>query len=383
MHVGLVLINSQIGGTEKRFANLFNRLTTSSQCRYSLLLPVGLAHLLRGQGILRSGQREIVEIFVEPPYSLYNRLPPIWRGVTVRGLTRMLGPLWRRNLSTEALQRLFDSFDVIHYALPTSYLLGALPFDRPVVVEAQDANLTALSMPFMEEAYRQGAFFNFHSRRIREEYEHRTGRRSDRFFVAPCSFGDYRQLSAGSKERIVAFVGRLETIKNPLLFVDAVAQVARRRRDFTAYVLGAGTLERKVRQRIASLGIGDITVCRYHPCPQEVLSRALVFVSLQPSDNYGSQALIEAMACGCAIVASDVGQTREMIPPGAGALVPLAVDPLAEQISSLLDGGQRTAAMGSAARDWVIREHNVERYRDYLENLYDQAYRAPTGPSST
>lgn len=197
--------------------------------------------------------------------------------------------------------------------------------------------------------------------------------------MAPCSFADYGRLFAESKDRSVAFVARLETIKNPLLFVDAVARVAARRRDFKAYVLGAGTLERQVKRRIATLGLGDITVCHYHPRPQEVLSHALVFVSLQPSDNYGSQALIEAMACGCAVVASDVGQTREMVPPGTGTLVSLSVDAVAERISSLLDDVPKATAMGLAARNWVMREHTVERYRDYLQKLYEEAHRSATG----
>src|SRR5207253_8110760 len=138
MHVGLVLLNSHLGGTEKRFANLFNHLSGSAQHRYTLVIPSGLLRLLIEQGLLRADQPGIAPIFAEAPYSVYSHLPLVWAGVTFGGLTRTLAPLWRRGLSTKPVRHLFDSFDLIHYALPTSYLLGALPFDRPVVVEAQD-----------------------------------------------------------------------------------------------------------------------------------------------------------------------------------------------------------------------------------------------------
>src|SRR5262245_57480355 len=150
--IGVFLINSRIGGTEKRIANLFSHLRRRGTHEYTLLLPSGLMDLLAEQGLLGRDRSGLVPLFDTPPASLYNRLPPRLFGRSVRGLTRLLAPLWRRALETDRVRAVFDSFDVLHYTLPTSYLLGALPFDRPMVVEAQDANLKQMFWPFMEEA---------------------------------------------------------------------------------------------------------------------------------------------------------------------------------------------------------------------------------------
>jgi glycosyltransferase involved in cell wall biosynthesis len=372
--IGVVLINSRIGGTEKRIANLFSHLCRQGRHEYTLLLPSGLMDLLSEQNLLKRDQKGLVPLFDTPPASLYNRLPPRLFGRSVRGLTRLLAPLWRHALKTDRMRALFDDFEVIHYALPTSYLLGALPLDRPMVVEAQDASVQQMFWPFMEEARRRGAFFNFHSRRIREEYEVASGHRDPlRFHDAPCSFIDYGSTRVAAKDVDVIFLGRLEREKNPLMFVQAMAEVLPRHPGARAMILGHGRQERPVRAAIRAVDLSERISVEYHPRPVEALSRARLFASLQPADNYGSQALLEAMACGCAIVASDVGQTREMVSPSEGRLVRLDAHQIASAVSALLADAEAVRRLGAAARERVMREHTVERYAPYIESLYEKA----------
>jgi glycosyltransferase involved in cell wall biosynthesis len=372
--IGIVLVNSRIGGTEKRIANLFTHLSRRGRHEFALLLPTGLLALLCEQGVLRRDQKGLIPIFDTPPASLYNRLPPRLFGRPIRGFTRLLAPLWRRALRSGPMRELLGGFDLLHYALPTSYLLGALPFDTPMVVEAQDPRIEQMFWPFMEEARRRGAFFNFHSRRIREEYEASSGHRDAlRFHDAPCSFIDYGPIHVGVKNIDVVFLGRLEREKNPLLFVQAMAKVLPSYPEARAMILGYGREERAVRGAVHAAGLSDKIAVEYHSRPVEMLSRARVFASLQPADNYGSQALLEAMACGCAIVASDVGQTREMVSPSEGRLVLLDADHIAGAVSALLDEPEAARRLGAAARDRVMREHTVERYAPYIELLYEKA----------
>jgi glycosyltransferase involved in cell wall biosynthesis len=372
--IGVVLVNSRIGGTEKRIANLFSYLSRRGRHEYALLLPSGLLGLLSDQGLLGRDQKGLVPLFDTAPASLFNRLLPRLFGRPIRGFTRLLAPLWRRALRTGRMRALLGGFDVLHYALPTSFLMGALPFDRPMVVEAQDASVAQMFWPFMEEARRQGAFFNFHSRRIREEYEAASGHRdADRFHDAPCSFIDYGPTRVETKDIAVVFLGRLEREKNPLLFVHAMAKVLPSRPGARTIILGDGQEERAVRAAVRASNLSDRIEVRYHPRPIELLSQARVFASLQPVDNYGSQALLEAMACGCAIVASDVGQTREMVSPSEGRLVRLDADHIAGAVSALLDDPEAARRLGAAARERVMREHTVERYAPYIESLYEKA----------
>jgi len=176
-----------------------------------------------------------------------------------------------------------------------------------------------------------------------------------------------------AKEPRIAFVGRLEAVKNPLLFVDAIARLTKRTREFRASMLGDGRMRERVDARIRELGLGGFVDRSFHDRPREVLARSAIFVSLQTMDNYPSQALLEAMACGCAVVATDVGTTRKLVTPDTGVVVPPDPDAVADAISSLIADPARTRRMGCAGREMVLREHSIERYAEHIERLYEVA----------
>ncbi len=104
-----------------------------------------------------------------------------------------------------------------------------------------------------------------------------------------------------------------------------------------------------------------------------MLGEARVFVSLQRTDNYPSQALLEAMACGAAAVATDVGLTWKLVDETVGARVKAEPAAVAEAVLALLDHPDRADAMGRRARERVIRDHSMEKYLDYMEGLYARA----------
>jgi glycosyltransferase involved in cell wall biosynthesis len=385
MHIGLILINYAIGGTEKRFANLFNYLSQNSRHTYYLMLPVGLFGLLCDQGILQENQPGIIKLFQRKPYSIYNSLPFKVFGFRVKGGGRFLGPLWRRELLSPVVRDHFDAFDLVHWASTgASYLYGTLPMNKATVLEVQDATLHSSRSRIIREGLRSSAFFNVASDRIR--YACSKGVEDaalERFFVSPCSFIDYTKMFVAPKERIITFIGRLEAIKNPEMFVEAVYRVAQVRKDFTAYILGGGVRERRIDNLIIDRGLQHLLVRQFHPHPQAVLSRSLISVSLQQFDNYHSQALMEAMACGCAIVASDVGETWRLVSDQVGFRMPLEVEAIAERLLFLLDNYDLAVKMGQAAREKVMNEQNVSIYADYLEAVYQRAYDYFIGQSNS
>lgn len=378
MRVGLVLLNSEIGGTEKRFANLFTHLSAAGRHDVRLLIPSGLLALLRKQGLLPEGTPGVTAAFNAGAAALYNHLPFTAAGVRVRGFTRLLAPLWRRWLRSSSVARaFFAGCDVVHYALPTTHLLGALPMDRPVVMEVQDPTFAPFGARFLAEGLRRGAFFNVASERILGAFEQALGKPAPgRARVSPCSFIDLTKARVAPKEKLIAFLGRLEAWKNPGLFIEALGILAKARRDFRACVLGFGAERAAVARRIAALGLGDLVSLDYHPRPQEVLAKALVFASLQRDDNYHSQALMEAMACGCAVVATDAGETWRLVSDDVGARVPATAVAVAAALGRLLDDPAAAAAKGRAAREKMAREQTVERYAGYLDELYGAALSA-------
>ncbi len=92
---------------------------------------------------------------------------------------------------------------------------------------------------------------------------------------------------------------------------------------------------------------------------------------IQSSDDEGtSNALLEAMAAGRAVVATDVGGTRDVV--DAESLVPSrAPGLLAERIVALFRDGNRRIAHGLRNRGRVVARHDTEAVLDALEQVYD------------
>jgi glycosyltransferase involved in cell wall biosynthesis len=367
MRVGIVLLSIGIGGTEKRLATLFQFLAKQAEHEYYLVAPDCLLRLLQKQGILSDAIRELHRIDCGAWQSRLERIR----------LTYYVGfPLWRRALK-EALTRADAAArtDVFHYALPSSYFIAPRAFRRRSVIEAQDSTQSWHNELMLRTAARRGTVVNCLSEPIRDSLERRLSPdAARRLHLSPGSLLDSRfDVPPEPKQRRVVFVGRLEPVKSPLLFVNAIARLAMRTRDFRVSILGDGSLQEQVDARIRDLGLSDILDRTFHDRPREVLAKSMVFVSLQTMDNYPSQALLEAMTCRCATVASDVGSTHRLVTPETGLRVPLDADRIADAIHMLLSDPARVDKMGLAARALVQHDHSVDRYAEYLEGLYDRA----------
>lgn len=145
-------------------------------------------------------------------------------------------------------------------------------------------------------------------------------------------------------------VGRIDREKNPLLLVDAIAELERRHPGrYSLTWVGTGPLEQDVAARAAQLGVADrITMRGFVPFGPEFLelyrgAHAFVHVSL----TEGVPAvLIEALASGTPVVATDVGGVSHALDDGrAGLLVPAAdLDALVSALVRLGEDGEQRAA---------------------------------------
>jgi glycosyltransferase involved in cell wall biosynthesis len=265
-------------------------------------------------------------------------------------------------------------FDVIHYVFP--FYGEQINFSGGKVLSCQDTRLetTLLKNPFFVKALWGNGYFDIASDRIKSILVARTGIQDDRRLrVNPCSFIDYSRTFVSSKEPIVTFVGNFHQVKNPTLFIEVIEKVHNQFPGFRAVMLGNGVLEQVVQRMISAKGLQEVIDVSYNPHPEALLSRSMVYMSIQNQDNYHSQALMEAMACGCAIVASDVGETYRLVSENVGFREPLDVQALSEKVTWLLKHPDAAAAMGKEARKKVMTEQTVERFSAYLERLYEDA----------
>lgn len=199
--------------------------------------------------------------------------------------------------------------------------------------------------------------------------------KDDCFEIAPCSFADYSTCSVGEKKNFeVAFCARLERNKNPMLYLEVAKEILKKNPEIKFHLLGEGSLAGKIKKFIDENDLFPNINFQFHKNPPEILRNTSVFVSIQSNTNYPSQSVLEAMACGNAIIASDVGDTEMLITKNNGILIPINKSELINALYKLINDRELTRSMGISGRDFVIKNHTVEKYCDYFVNIINKTY---------
>jgi glycosyltransferase involved in cell wall biosynthesis len=119
---------------------------------------------------------------------------------------------------------------------------------------------------------------------------------------------------------LIGFVGRLEPQKDPLLFLDSLAELPH----YRAVIIGTGSLETTVRKEIERKRLADRVTMRGALSHEETMNSMRDFQLLVMTSRWEGLPLIplEAMRIGVPVVATDVGGMREIIEDGkSGVLV--------------------------------------------------------------
>lgn len=198
--------------------------------------------------------------------------------------------------------------------------------------------------------------------------------RDEAVSITPCSFTDYSKCKIGNKINFqVAFAGRLEKDKNPDLFLDAAIKLSEKYPEIIFHIMGEGRLSYDIKERVQKFSSTKIIFHGFHTQPTEVLADTSVFVSIQSTNNYPSQSVLEAMACGNAIVATDVGDTRMFINENNGILIDLEVSKLVKAIETLYLNKELSERLGRYAYSYVRENHTIEKMAEYYVNLFYKA----------
>jgi glycosyltransferase involved in cell wall biosynthesis len=198
--------------------------------------------------------------------------------------------------------------------------------------------------------------------------------REESVSIAPCSFTDYSQCRIGDKSIFqVAFAGRLEKDKNPDVFLEAAFILSKKYPEIIYHIMGEGRLSSDIKEKVDNSSLTNIIFHGFHPQPTEILSDTMVFVSIQTTNNYPSQSVLEAMACGNTIVATDVGDTRMFVNENNGILIKLDVAELVNAIETLYLDKDLSGRMHKNASSYVRENHTIKKMADYYISLFNKA----------
>jgi glycosyltransferase involved in cell wall biosynthesis len=173
-------------------------------------------------------------------------------------------------------------------------------------------------------------------------------------------------------------VARLSTQKGLFDLIEAAAELVKESPNLRLVILGEGELRRNLKDRIHALGLDhQLFLAGALPRTQvaEWLAASDLFVLPSRYEGGPATALMEAMASGCAVVATDVSGTSELVTDKSlGRLVP-PQDPraLAAAIRELLGNADLRTNLARRAREKVLADFTVEacmrRTEDVLEGV--------------
>jgi glycosyltransferase involved in cell wall biosynthesis len=190
--------------------------------------------------------------------------------------------------------------------------------------------------------------------------------------------------------RLIATVGELNGLKGQEEFVLASAEIAK---DFPdAYFLSIGkdnsrgaTYKRKLRRLVKVLGLEEkFKFLEWVEDTAPLLSALDIFVSASHSESFGL-AILEAMASGKPVVATETGGARELIENGRSGILVKVKDPvaIASAVCNVLRDDSLAARLGNEAlrraRDGFSIERMVAATAALYSEILDQ--RSPDDPS--
>ena len=178
---------------------------------------------------------------------------------------------------------------------------------------------------------------------------------------------------------VILALGRMVYKKGFDVLLRALPPVLANRPDLKVSIGGDGPISAELQALAASLGIkGSVDFIGRVPWDQvpQLFAAGDIFVLPSIRDSSGNldglpTVLLEAMGCGCAVVASDIGGVSLAIRDQENGLLvkPGSVSDLTDALVQLLSKPAYAAELGKAARKTVAEELNWDNVAKRIEKL--------------
>jgi len=171
----------------------------------------------------------------------------------------------------------------------------------------------------------------------------------------------------------VGCVSVLRPEKDLETLIEAYARAQAKAPSSRLVIVGGGVALPSLKALAEARGLA--ARCRFEPVTSDVvpwLHAIDVFVLPSRSEAL-SNSLMEAMACGCAVVASDVGGNPELVAPGAGLLFrPGDAGDLAEKLLLLFGDPALRLSLGQTAAERIRRHFSRAAAARRMQEIYQR-----------
>lgn len=172
---------------------------------------------------------------------------------------------------------------------------------------------------------------------------------------------------------VIATVGRLSEEKAQADLIDATIALHAQGRDVRLLIVGDGPLRAALEARAKPLG-SSVLFAGLQDAPLEWLQRAQVFAL--PSLTEGLPiSLLEAMALGVPVVASEVGSVAQALGGHGQLIAPGRVAQLAQALARVMDEPEAFRTQAANARERFLRDYSASVMAERYKSLYRDVLR--------
>ena len=190
------------------------------------------------------------------------------------------------------------------------------------------------------------------------------------------------ELGISNDTILVGIVGRLTEIKNHQLFLEAISQYRKFRRDSLVrfVIIGDGGLRANLETQARSLGLEDDLIFAGERKDPEYFYPALDVVALTSRNEGTPLTLIEAMANKKAVIATSVGGVIDLLGPAVTGRVcerGVSIPPgdaraFAEGIERVVNDRELRERVSRKGFEFVQANYEKQRLLKDITNLYDE-----------
>ena len=185
----------------------------------------------------------------------------------------------------------------------------------------------------------------------------------------------FRPSSANRGKIVMLWVGKLDSHKRAHLAIETLSFVKGTYKNLCLQIVGQGCMEEQLRELVSKYDLQEsVRFLGYqsHNKVAEIMRNADIFLITSKSEGM-SNALLEAMACGMAVVATYTSAIS-VIQNGVNGFIANYPEEMASVVSRLVDDDVLRRKIGEQARRTVLEKFSADR----MFYMYSQLYKKLT-----
>lgn len=170
----------------------------------------------------------------------------------------------------------------------------------------------------------------------------------------------------------ILFVGNFRKLKGPDRVLGIIKNLTESGKDVKAVFLGTGSLFEETKKQIVDLQLEDfVTLKGYQSNTSSYFKRSKILVMPSMSEGLPT-AMLEAMACGCVPVVSDVGNVTDAAHHGVNALVISEwsdIQSFTSAVQKLLNDEPFRNRLAMNGRQLVVDKYRPEKQAEVVDDI--------------